>query len=249
MLTCLTSQVTILNVHDGDANTERIGDYRFPRGTCDVGGCTRGISPDAAVVVQQKWRLVMKTRRMIGTLSAVVGIAAGLVAIYEFLQSSRSVSPPVPPPNPTSAPGPTRSFLQRVSGTYSLASWVPAQRPVELGFRVAEGSLTVHEDGTMDWSVLLVQTYSSNPGRVRMTARGKIQVSAQRVMGVSGGQYNNTQYLDNRGSQVGSDVELAIRGWYPGQPDDTFRLALDEGVGRSPLEMSNSRGVFAWAKK
>ncbi len=97
----------------------------------------------------------------------------------------------------------------------------------------------------MDWSLSLLQNYSSNPGHARARARGKI--FAQRVIGVPQGQYDNNDYLDGQWKQISSDGELAIRGWHPSQPDDPF--ALGEDTGRSLLEMSNSRGVFTWKKR
>ncbi len=178
----------------------------------------------------------MSGGKVIAIIAAIVGIIAGGIAIYQF------ISPEPPPPDEP-------SFLEKVSGSYVLASWVQAHRPVELGIEIPEGTLEVGTDGIMNWSVLLQQTYTANPGRVRMTARGRIQVGSQKVLGIQGGQYNNTQYLDNRWGQVSSDVVLAIRGWSSGQPEDAFQMSIDEGGGGSLLlQMSNSRGTFTWRK-
>lgn len=175
----------------------------------------------------------MSGRKVIGIIGAIVGIIVGGIAIYRFINPS--------PDGP--------SFLERVSGSYALTSWVPGHRPVELGIEIPEGTLEVGTDGTMNWSVLLRQTYVANPGRVRMTARGRIQIGSLKVLGITGGQYNNTHYLDHRWGQVSSDVVLAVRGWSPGQPEDAFQMSVDEGLGGSLLlQMSNSRGTFTWRK-
>jgi len=198
----------------------------------------------------------MQTGTAIKTIATLVTIAVGGITIYQFVkpgaQEGRGDGSSRAPPPPTLievARPPEPSFLEKVSGSYSLTSWVAAQRPVELGAKIPEGTLRVQGDGIMDWSVLLVQTYASNPGRVQMTARGKIQVSTQRVMGVPGGESNNTRYLDARWGQVSPDVTLAVRGWDTGQPEDPFQLAIDQGSGRLLLEMTNSRGTFTWTKQ
>jgi len=156
---------------------------------------------------------------------------------------------PIPQPPP---PGPPRvlSFLERAAGAYTLSSWTPASRPLELGARVLEGSIQIDRNGVADWSVLLEQTYSPNPGKVRMTARGIVQLGAQQtqMVGVKGGQFNNNQYLDSKWGQVSEDVELAVRGWSSGQ-EDRFTISLDTQAGeRQILQMMNSRGVFFWVK-
>jgi hypothetical protein len=185
----------------------------------------------------------MSIGKAIGILATLITIVSGAIAIYLFVRPEPPPPPPPPPPRP-------ESFLQSAAGPYSLASWIQANRPIELGISIPEGSLQVRDDGTMDWSVMLVQTHVKAPGRVRMTARGQIQVSTQRVVGVPGGKYNNTEYLDSRWGQVSSDVTLAVRGWTPGEQEDPFRLSLDKSSeGRVLLEMVNSRGTFTWTKQ
>lgn len=182
----------------------------------------------------------MKIGKTIGALAALVTIIVGGIAIYRTLNPPPDGDGGTPPP----------SFLERIAGTYTLSSWTPANRPIDLGFKVPEGSLEIGGDGTVDWSVLLVQTHTANPGRVRMTARGAVQLADRRVVGVQGGEFNNTSHLDARWGQVSSDVGLAVRGWNSGQPDDPFRLSVDErSSGRLLLQMANSRGTFAWTKR
>lgn len=181
----------------------------------------------------------MTTRQAIGGIAALIGIIAGAIAIYQF------VNPEPPPDNPPEE----LPFLEKAAGTYVLNSWVQAQRTIELGAEVIEGSLSFDRDGTMNWSVLLRQTFASNPGQVRMTARGKVNIGSKKVLCIKGGQYNNTHYLDNHWGQVSPDIQLAVRGWCIGQPEDAFQISIEEvGDGGLWMQMSNSRGTYTWRK-
>jgi hypothetical protein len=145
---------------------------------------------------------------------------------------------------------PELSFLEMIAGSYVLDTWTEASRPIELGFKVTEGTLTIDSTGTADWSVLLEQTFVADPGQVRMTARGKIGIDTKRMQGVEGGEFNNTHYLDAKWGQVSSDVDLAIRGWDSGSEPDPFTVSLDtQSSGKQILQMSNSRGTFLWIKQ
>jgi hypothetical protein len=181
-----------------------------------------------------------------GFLVALVGLLAGSIAVYQF------VFPPAtpPPPAPTSTPTPQLSFLEQIEGEYTLSSWVEANRPIELAAKVTDGTMKIDSTGTADWVVMVEQTFTSNPGKVRMTARGKVQLATKQMEGVPGGEFNNTHYLDAQWGQVSSDVNLAVRGWDTGSPNDYFTLSLDtQSGGRQILEMKNSRGTFTWVKQ
>jgi hypothetical protein len=184
----------------------------------------------------------------------LLGIAAtviGGVLIYWLTEGIRPQPPQPPlPPLPSSSPR-ELSFLEKVAGKYTLSSWTETNRPIELGAKITEGSLQIDQNGVSDWSVLAEQTHTSDPGKVRMTARGKIQLDPQapQMVGVSGGGFNNTHYFDSKWGQVSDDVNLAVRGWDPGNPEDKFRLSLDsQAGGKQILQMTNSRGIFTWTK-
>ena len=183
--------------------------------------------------------------KFFGFLVALVGLLAGGIAIYQFV-----FPPPTPTPlPPTSTPTPELSFLEQIEGEYILSSWLKANRP-ELGAKVTEGTIKIDSTGIADWVVTLEQTFTSNPGKVRMTARGKVQLGTKQMEGVQGGEFNNTHYLDARWGQVSPDVNLAVRGWDIGSPNDYFMLSLDtQSGGKQILEMKNSRGTFTWVKQ
>lgn len=106
--------------------------------------------------------------RRLTMLGTVVGIAAGLVAVYQGLKPS--------PPSPIAVvhgPDATTSkktFTERAAGSYSLSSWTEAGGPITLGVRMTEGTLQIDSSGVADWSVVVEQAHSPDPGRVRMTA-------------------------------------------------------------------------------
>lgn len=184
--------------------------------------------------------------KFFGCLVAFVGLLASGIAIYQFLFPEPESPPPTPPPPPTTLP----SFLEQLEGQYTLISWVEANRPVMLGAKVTTGSLSINATGIADWDVMVEQLYTPDPGQVNMTARGQVQLATQQIEGVQGGEFNNTHYLDNKWVDVGSDVELAVRGWDIGSPNDNFSLTLDtQSGGTQILEMKNSRGTFTWMKQ
>lgn len=180
----------------------------------------------------------------------MVGIVVGLIAVYQF-----AIPKPAPPPvvvnttPPSPPPAPEPSFLETVTGSYTLAAWTPVVGPMELGVRMPEGSLTIQPDGTMDWSVLLLQDHVTDPGKVRITARARLQLDSRRAMGVPGGAANNTAYLDNKWGQLNTGIQLAVRGWESGRPEDPFRLAVQRSSGQVLLQMSNSSGTYTWTKR
>ena len=183
--------------------------------------------------------------KFFGFLVALVGLLAGSIAIYQFV----SPEPKTPTPRPTSTPTATLSFLEQVEGKYTLLSWVKTNRPIELGAKVTEGTLQIDSSGIANWEVMVEQDFTSDPGRVRMTARGKLQISSKQIEGVQGGEFNNTHYLDAKWGQVSSDVTLAVRGWDYGE-NDNFTISVDNrSDGSQLLEMKNSRGTFTWLKQ
>lgn len=197
---------------------------------------------------------------------ALAGIATTVIAgvlVWWLTEGTRPQPSPEPPapsdqgtrPQPSpeaTAPSTPRvlSFLERAAGVYSLSSWTPASRPVELGARVVEGSLQLDPNGVADWSVLAEQTYTADPGKVRITARGNVQLGPQpSLVGVRDGAFASTHYLDSKWGQISSDVELALRGWTAGGQEDGFTVSLDAQAGeRQVLQMVNSRGTFSWIK-
>src|SRR5437870_1751931 len=141
----------------------------------------------------------------------VAGILATVIAGVLVWWLTQVLPKPEPkPPQPPPSPSRELSFLEKAAGKYTLSSWTAADRPVELGAKITEGSLQVDQDGVADWSVLLEQTSTPEPGKVRMTARGKIQLAPQspEIVGVKGGEFNNDHYLDSKWGQVSADVTL-----------------------------------------
>ena len=180
--------------------------------------------------------------RLLTAIGTLVGIIVGGIAIYEFVIQDSNGNGPDSIEEP--------SFLERVAGHYTLSSWTEANRPISIGAQITDGSLDIDELGTADWSVDVEQTYSADPGRVEMTARGKIQLGPERILGVKGGEFNNTTYLDDKWGQVGTEVELAVRGWASGSGDDPFTISLDTQTdGPHILQMRNSRGTYTWVKQ
>ncbi len=182
------------------------------------------------------------------------GIAASLIVgllIWFLTHAGGPLNPITPTPTTPITTQSPLSFLQKVAGSYVLTSWIEANRPIALGAKITEGTLKFDSNGVGDWSVLLVQTYSTDPGKVRMTARGQIQLDSQPpyLIGVQGSQFNNTSYLDSKWGQVSADVTLAVRGWNYGSPEDRFTISIDTpSGGQQLLQMKNTRGVFTWKK-
>jgi len=181
----------------------------------------------------------------------LAGIAAAVIAGVLIWWLTEGIRPQPPRPEPQPSSPRELSFLEKVAGKYTLSSWIEANRPIELMAKITEGSLQIDQNGVADWSVLVEQTFTSDPGKVRMTARGKIQLDPQspQMVGVRGGGFNDTHYLDSKWGQVSDDVNLAVRGWDHGNPEDKFRLSLDTQVGsKQILQMTNSRGIYTWTK-
>jgi len=185
--------------------------------------------------------------KWLATLIATV-IGGVLVGVLVWVITQAFQPEPEPPPTPRP---PTRepSFLEKVAGNYTLSSWSEANRTFTLGVRIVEGTLEINGSGSADWTVLLEQTLTPDPGRASMTARGTILLDSHEVVGVIGGEFNKTHMLDNKWGKVSSDVELAVRGWGILSPEDRFKLSLDtQRSGRQLLQMKNSRGTFTWIK-
>jgi hypothetical protein len=103
--------------------------------------------------------------------------------------------------------------------------------------------------GITDWSVLVEQAFSQDPGRVRMTARGRLLLGTAEIEGMHGGEFNNTSYLDSKWGQVSAELDQAVRGWSPGKPEDRFKISLDsETENARMLQMSNSFGTYTWSR-
>jgi hypothetical protein len=193
--------------------------------------------------------MASKLARNLTLLGTVVGIAAGIVAVYQGLKPS-SPSPAPPPPNTiVTPPPPVQSFIERAAGSYSLGSWTEAGGPITLGVRMTEGTLQIDSSGVANWSVIVEQGYSADPGRVRMTARGRLLLDSNELEGVPGGEFNKTSYLDNKWGQVPAELDVAVRGWNPGKPESRFKVSLDTETGSARmLQMRNSFGTFTWAR-
>ncbi len=172
---------------------------------------------------------------LIGVLVAIIAFATPEVRCFVGLKSESCLV--IEP-----------SFLEKITGNYVLISWTEARSPITLGFEVQEGSLSI--DGIdAKWNVLLQQRYSSNPGQVKMTARGRVLIQDQKLEGVTGGKDNSTDYLDDRWGQVSSDIELAVRGWDSAVSPDPFTISTNtDSNGTTLLQMRNSRGTFTWRK-
>ena len=190
--------------------------------------------------------MASKLARSLTVLGTIVGIAAGIVAVYQGLKPSPPRPPRPIPPLPTPAP---KSFIERAVGAYSLSSWTEAGGQTTLGVRMTEGTLQIDNSGIADWSILVEQSYSPDPGRVRMTARGKLLLGTQEIEGVHGGEFNNTSYLDNKWGQIPAELNQAVRGWNSGRPESRFKVSLDSETGSAGmLQMSNSFGTFTWTR-
>jgi hypothetical protein len=152
--------------------------------------------------------------------------------------------------NVTPTPTPKLSFLEKVAATYTLTSWTDTHTgSVELGAKVTSGTLRIDQNGLADWDVLVEQAFISKPGKVRMTARGQIQLDS-RMVGIQGGQFNKTSDVDGAGFEVSPGVQLAVRGWDNPDLVDRFTLALDtQARGSLILQMKNSKGIFTWKRK
>jgi hypothetical protein len=189
--------------------------------------------------------------RRLTLLGTVVGIAAGIVAVYQGLKPS----PPSPSPSPTltvvvPSPAPVpKSFLEGAAGSYSLSSWTEAGGPISLGVRMTEGTLQIDNSGVADWNVVVEQASSPDPGRVRMTARGRFRLDSNEIEGVPGGEFNNTAYLDNKWGQISVELGEAVRGWSPGKPENRFKVSLGSETDTAHiLQMRNSFGTFTWSR-
>ena len=142
-----------------------------------------------------------------------------------------------------------QSPLEKLAGSYVLQSWTKAIRPIELEGKIVEGSLTIDSLGIADWKVLCEQAFTNNPGRVEMTARGQIDIDTMQIQGVQGGEYNEDNYLDNKWGQMSTEMSLAVRGWDYVDPNDPFRITIDEqSGGKLILQMKNSFGTYVWVK-
>jgi hypothetical protein len=114
---------------------------------------------------------------------------------------------------------------------------------------MTEGTLKIDGSGVADWSVVVEQAYSPDPGRVRMTARGRLLLDSDEIEGVPGGEFNNDAYLDNKWRQISVEIGEAVRGVSPGKPDRRFKISLySDSDNAHMLQMRNSFGTFTWAR-
>ncbi len=185
----------------------------------------------------------MEKKELVKWIAGIIATVIAGVLVWWLTQGIKPEPTPIEPSR-------TLSFLESAAGTYSLASWTQANRPISIGIKILEGEIEIDSNGTANWNVLVEQAQTSDPGRVRMTARGKIDLNNKELVGVPGGEYNNTHYLDNKWGQISSDVGLAVRGWeLTGATEDKFKLSIDnQGNDRQILQMTNSRGTFVWVK-
>ncbi len=185
-------------------------------------------------------------KKALGILAAIIGIIAGGIAIYQFMQP--------PPKPPIEVP-----ISEKLIGTYTLESWVRKNRRMDLGINVIKGTLKVNSDGFFDWDVLLSQAYTPNPKKIRLTARGAFLSSSMMVEGQPGSKFNGDFGVSNspHWGNVSASENLAIRGWTHQQPEkwtdgkqrDPFKISYDkQSNGKVSVKMDNSWGIFTWVK-
>lgn len=155
------------------------------------------------------------------------------------------LSPDPREPSPTPPPRPPASFAEQVQGSYQLIAWDEIlQQGVTLYIEPKEGTLTVDDEGQVDWSLVIQQVGERGPPRARIECRGRLDLGTRTVNGTPG-PGNRSIDWDRNIMSVEKYVWLAYCGWNAGAPPAPFGVSLEGGL----LQMSNSRGRFTWRRK
>lgn len=173
----------------------------------------------------------------------VGGIVAAVIAGVAVWYITR-------PPDPQ----PPRTFLEKLSGEYTLRTWNEANRPVTMGVNVAGGELKIDTSGNVDWELSIWDSALHPQGppadnRSRIKCGGAVISSSQELRWVPGGQRNAAIDWVRGIDSVRQMVWLAYCGGHV-QESAPFELHYEEpSSGRPTLEMKNSEGVYIWEKK
>ena len=144
------------------------------------------------------------------------------------------------------------SFLERVSGDYTLVSWQRTPGPIDLGVRVKDGTLHIDGNGDADWDLgiwdsALRPDPPPGPTTSRIRCGGTVVGESQTLEWAPGGNRNEAINWTDGIRSVRDRVELAFSGATDGGRNAPFTLSLDEqSSGRKLLEMRNSEGTFRW---
>lgn len=181
-------------------------------------------------------------KKFIATLAALVGILAGGIAIYRFFFVDENGSN-----GGCTAPPRSKSFLERVSGSYRLVSWDEVVGPITLGIDARSGTLDIDQNGDARWELVIQQRGDHGVPRSRIRCRGRVRSSSRQLEGVPG-PGNEAVDWDNNIESVRDHVWLTFAGWSTQRPPSPFSLHIQEREdGRKILEMRNSKGTFTWS--
>jgi hypothetical protein len=187
-------------------------------------------------------------------LGAIAGSVIAGVVVWWLTTSGGggNAAPTSQPPPVTQIPA---SFLERVSGHYTLLSWDEAAGPITMGVGVKDGTLQIDRNGNADWQLGIWDSAAhpdppsgSAPSQIK--CGGRVSSQSQEVSWVSGGDRNVAIDWEPGIESVRDMVWPAFCGGDVGGVNAPFSLNLDEqSDGRNLLEMSNSEGTFRWVKQ
>ncbi len=147
------------------------------------------------------------------------------------------------------------SFVEKVRGNWKLESWTEAGGPITLYIEASNGTLTVAEDGQVDWRMDIDERGENNQPQPAIKCGGQTTLAGA-IEGVPGGPRNSEinwtsdlQSVDH--SSTGEDwIWRALCGWATIGTRAPYKVTLD-GVATAPatmMEMANQYGTFRWSR-
>ena len=178
-------------------------------------------------------------KRASGIVAAVI---AGVVVWYLTIIIDE---PTIEPPPPT--------FVEKLSGTFTLQDWSEATRPITMGVSVDRGKLRIDksQDANGELSIWDSALHPQGPpadNRSRIRCGRSVSRATEELGWVSGGQRNVAVDWVRGIDSVWDMVWPAFCGGRL-QTSAPFRLHFEQpSSGPATLEMTNSEGQFVWSK-
>lgn len=158
-------------------------------------------------------------------------------------------------PGTTTQPPSELSFLERVKGDWAMQSWTEAGGPVTLYIDVWDGTLTVTDQGMVDWQMKLDDKGEKHTPQPAIKCGGQTTLGGG-IEGVPGGgrnaEINWTSDLQSANySTTGEDrITRALCGWATigTRAPFTVTLAGPNSAPAAAMEMTNQYGTFRWTR-
>lgn len=147
------------------------------------------------------------------------------------------------------------TFVEELAGTYAMSSWIETTSPYTLYVDVQGGELTINDDGSAVWNVVIDDIGADTTPKPEIACRGEVLSEDKLMAPLPGGtDYNLTSNLMAADRLGTNSLHLSICGRtvYDVQREgfgpttvEPFSLSLDG----DRLEMRNSEGFFIWQKQ